>query len=294
MAKHTVEKWIQEALTDTEKEGACTAMSLVHMIAGAGKQEIHTIKITAAKKWTAKDLHSVFRGKAEGFAAELPGVQTFALLAFYDNRSEPEAKKPFTIQGEQDFGGTGGTEGPNTAGMLAQGMRHSEAVIQMSFRQSAMLFEIMRGALQELGQTNRQLMVENRDAYTIVQKIMLEQGDRRHVHNLELLEKQNAQQQKKMLMALAPPLINTLTGKEVFPQATSDTALLDAIGDRLDETTVRQLAASGVIPQDIMGLLMARFGERLKKKREAQVEASDIIREEGGVSEVDEEDEAAE
>jgi hypothetical protein len=76
-------------------------------------------------------------------------------------------------------------------------------------------------------------------------------------------------------MAMAPPLINTITGREIFPQETSDTALLEAITEALmdgktDPAKIQQMAS--VLPATLQMTLFARMQEIAKKKNDEREE----------------------
>src|SRR5688572_15742380 len=97
----TLKQWLDEAVGDKEKDGDLTMLSCVHMT-GTVEKEVHTIRF-GAKKWTTQELAELFQRKCKNHCSELSGVQQFMLLAFYGGRSEPEARKPFRIQGEADI-----------------------------------------------------------------------------------------------------------------------------------------------------------------------------------------------
>lgn len=265
MARQTLDQWIREALVDPDKDGRCTSMALVH-ISGphAAEKEIHTIRF-GSKPQEPRELAALFRGKAESYAAETTGVQTFCVLAFYDNRTEPQARKPLMVHGENDYGGLA-TEPPTKEGQTMQGMRHMEAVIQLAFRQTQMLFDASNQTTKALLDQNRQLMQENRDSFEIVKELMIKQIEGNHKHEMEALEYQRRTTERSKWLGMAPALVNSLVGKNIFPQGSADTALIDSIMDSLDETSIQQLA--GIIKPEVWAPLASRMSERLRQRRE--------------------------
>lgn len=264
MARQTLDQWVREALIDPDKDGKCTSMSLVHM-QGQNEKELHTVRF-GPKPWDPKELASLFRGKAESYASDITGVQTFNLLAFYDNRNEPQARKPFIIHGENDYGGLA-TEPPTKEGQTMQGMRHMEAVIQLAFRQTAMLFESSNQTIKSLVEQNAQLMRENRDGFDIVKELMIKQIEGDHKHRMEQLQYERSTRERAKWLGMAPALVNTLTGKPIFPQGNEDTALIESVVDSLDEDAIQKLAT--IIKPEVWAPLASRMANHLRQRREA-------------------------
>lgn len=286
MAAQTLDQWIAEATSDTEKDGSLTMLSLMHA-KGIGESEIHSVKLGTGKKWTAIELGRLFKGKAENYSQELSGVQTFFLLAFYANRTEPQGRKPFRVNGQTDvLESMGGTEGPTSTGLTQQAMRHMETVLQIATKQTAMAFEAQQSMLSSLSQSNKQLQGEVRDASEILMKLMLDRANQQHEHRLKELVYERESQERRGLLQLAPSLINTITGRDVFPQETTDTVLLDQIAENLTPEAVQALINSGIIPPKLLGLLSARMEKYLVEKAKKEEISTQLVK--NGVNELSE------
>jgi hypothetical protein len=270
VARQTLDQWIHEALTDPDKDGKCTRIALIHR-AGVKEQEIHVVKI-GGRQWDAKQLAKTLLGKAENYAAELPGVQTFNLLAFYDDNPQFGAIKPFMVNGETELPGLA-TEGPTKDGLTQQAMRHSEAIIQMAFRQTNAMCDAMVRMMAETTADNINLRRENREASELVRDAMLKLAEQRDQSAMKRLEFQRATEERKKWLSFGPALINALLGREVFPQSMADTALIDAIAESLSETDIQKLAATGVIKPEVWGPLAQRMAQVLEHKRIAHEQA---------------------
>jgi hypothetical protein len=264
MARQTLDQWIHEALIDEDKGGKCTALALVHRV-GVKEQEIHAVQL-GSRQWVPKDLAKLFLGKAENYAAELPGVQTFNLLAFYANRTQFESIKPFMVTGEVELPGLA-TEGPTKDGLVQQSMRHSEAVIQLSFRQTNAMCEALQRMADAVVRENLSLRQENREAAEIVRDAMLQLTDRREASVIKRLEYQRDTEERKKWLSFGPALINGVLGREIFPQSMADTALIDTIAENLSEADISKLAATGVIKPEVWGPLAQRMAQSLERKR---------------------------
>lgn len=263
MAKQTLDQWIREALLDADKDGKCTAMTLVHLVAGNSEREIHTVKF-GPKAWDPKHLADLFRGKAENYASDLTGIQSFCVLAFYADRNEPQARKPMMIRGDTMHDGLA-TEPPTKEGQIMQGMRHLEAAMQLALGQTGRLFEASAKTLQTVLEHNARLLTENRDAFDIVKEMMIKQIEGNHTHKMTEMTYQRKTEERAKMLGMAPALINSLMGREIFPQASADTALLDTLMDEVDDNAIQMLAT--VLKPEVMGALSTRMAKRMKERR---------------------------
>lgn len=265
MARKTLDRWIDEAMTDPEKK-RITRFTLVHMV-GMQYQEIHTVRFTDKGGHEAKSLATMFRGKAETYSQDLPGVQTFVLWAYY-GAEEPEARMPFMVNVEMDSRGASGlsTEPPTEQGQTMQKMRQSEAMFQQVYRRQQTMDEFSLRMIEVQGKMIDRLLHENMDHIKIATDMLVNQQLNDHTRRMEALQFERSTSERKKWMQFAPVLINTLLGKEVFPQSTEDTALIEGLAESVDEELLGKLMGVG-IPDALMGPLASRVQRALEKKR---------------------------
>lgn len=269
MARQTLQQWIHEALTDKDKPGKCTMLALIHRV-GVREQEIHKTEL-GSRQWDVKELADMFRGKAENYAAELVGVQTFNLLAFYAGDPEPQAIKPFMVNGQEDFGGLA-TEGPTKDGLLQQMMRHTEAVMQISSKQVQQLIQTTVDLSTMVTKENVSLRTENREMFEMFKTMMMRDVENREAARLKELEFQRSTAERQKWLSFAPAIVNRLFGKEVVPESLEDTALIETLAEKLTEDDIRKLATAGISPE-AWGPFAARMGALLQRKRLATEQA---------------------
>jgi len=262
MAKKTLEAWVNESLNDTNKAHPCSQISLVHMI-GQQQKEIWCYKFKGGGKvLNYKELAETCRNKAESYCQEIPGVQSFQLLAFYGTE-QPEAFQPFMVNQPADFGGLS-TEGPTAQGNLQQQMRHGEMLLQQVYRRQEVLDRYTLDIIREQGVELRNLRAENRDAFAVVKEVMMEQATDQHDRAMQQLTFERSTNERKKWLSFAPALVNTVLGREVFPQSTADTALVEAITESLSEDDILKIA--GVLKPEVLGPLAARMEVYQRKK----------------------------
>lgn len=267
----TIEQWINEAHAAGSVEdgyGTMTMLSLVHL-KGIAEQEVHTVRLTTGKRWTAKELATVFQKRAETYCEQLSGVQMFYLLAFYENRTEAQNRKPYRVNGQTDLvESMGGTEGPTPTGLTQQNMRHTEAMFQLSIRAMAQAYGAQENALNRLTQMNEKLLSEVSDSREIIVNMMLEKANKSHEHNMEELRYRRSSAERGQLLTQIPALVNTIFGREIFPQGTEDTALMNAIAEEMDVERIQKLLGSGIFSPKLMGLVATRMERYLTTQNE--------------------------
>ena len=279
MARTTLDKWISDAINDPDKDAKISQIMLVHMQGGHQQLEIHTFKF-AGVTTTPKELADMFRGKAETYAQDLDGRQMFQLLAYY-GKGESEARHPFVCTRATDptQGGLM-TEPPDATGQTMQNMRHKESAHtaisgllgQVYARQQAMDNHSMR-MIEQLSQMNSHLTAENFQNFGMIKELIFKLADDTHKYRIDEVKAQQSAETRKQLMRMAPALLNSVTGREVFPQATEDTALIESIVENLqpDQTEMLPMVLQNLgIPAALLGPLMARITKSLARRREEQ------------------------
>lgn len=87
--RQTLDAWIAECMTDDEKDGPLSNLVLIHV--GSREIEVDHVKIVpGGKKWSPGELAMRFRGRAEHYAQDLSGAQTFNMLGFFSRKIDNE------------------------------------------------------------------------------------------------------------------------------------------------------------------------------------------------------------
>jgi len=234
---------------------------------GTQQKEIHSTKFSGGKTWTEQELASMFRGKAEAYSQDLPGIQTFQLLGFYGGRNIPEAYQPFTCTPNNEPGGLG-TESPTDTGRTQQMMRQWDSLFSQVFRRQQTLDEYSNRIISQQADTITKLAHENRDMFGIFKEMLMEKALNDHTRKMEQLNFERSTIERKKWISFMPALVNTVLGREVFPQGLADTALVESIADSISEEDIMKLAS--VVKPELMGPLAARMHQHLLKKSEEE------------------------
>jgi hypothetical protein len=147
-------------------------------------------------------------------------------------------------------------------------MRHLEAGFQMAMRHQQYLIDAMLRMNNDLMRNYSSVVSENADALKLVKELILQQAtSQSELRMKEMAFARNAQRES-LLMKQLPALANTIAGREVFPQNSQDTALIEMMLEKFSEDQIKMMAST--LSPEAQGLLAARASEFYKQKREAE------------------------
>ena len=265
MAKRkTLDRWIHEAIADTDKDQALSTIVLYHM-RGMQPIELFTWKPNSSHGADPKALAELFHDKAATYSQDLEGVQTFNLCAFY-GKPTPEAQMPFVVRVEADIHATGlSTEAPTDTGRVQQTMRWAEMQQGQVYRRQQIMDDHSIRMIEQQSRMIESLMADRFNAANVVVEMMMKQAENSHKLELERLSFERSSNMQASLLKLGPALVNSITGTNVFPQSTADSALIETIANSLDETHLPKLMELQ-LPDTIMGPLVTRIAQAREKK----------------------------
>ena len=288
--RQTTEEWVTQCVNDTIK-GTCRALAVVHY-AGGQPNEIDKIPLTG--ELTPKEIATRFDERLYQYVHDMPGMQSCEMLAFYASAgsdgtlresSEPENRRPMMVSGSSSYPGLT-TEPPTPTGFVQQTMRHSEIFAQTLAQAQT---QLMQGFIQlnaraiehvdRLAMECEKLREENTDAWTIVRENALSIAkEQNELAIARFKEEKNAAMLAKLLQ-WAPALVNTITGKKVFPEATEDSAIVQGLLENMQPAHIGML--TGLLPPEVAGIVSARANEifaRREKALSVSAEANGLTR----------------
>lgn len=277
--KISLAAWIREALSDSEKSGPCVALACMHIV-GASEVAVDNVKISPGT-WTEQQLEQRFLGKAEVESQALDGVQLFRMLAFYEGSNEPLARFHFRVNGELDSADGLNSESSDPKGMFAQGMRHLEAMTQLTFRKDAMLFEASQSMLSMMANSQVQMANKNMEYLDAITRLVTQIATGQSQGRIEEMKVHAQLREREMLVGLAPHFANAIAGKEIIPQAGLDTQIINAMAENITPEQMQVMVNSGMIPQSMVGILANRMKSHLKAKQDEAMERKRLIENSG-------------
>lgn len=259
----TIEHWITEAISDGDKGKPCSGLALVHVKgSGIATEEVHT-KPLDGKPQNPTALAAFFIGKAEGYSQDLPGIQTFRLLAFYGT-AEPQAVFPFTVADGMITARTEAAQSahePTPTGLLGQLMAHNQFL-------TASHNEIFRAVMGMWTQDRLQMRTTEMEAIAVVRDAALTARRETHQFQMEYAKFQRDSKEREGVMRMVPQLVNRATGREIFDEASNDKELVDMLAMTVKPEDLQMLVDMGKIKKEYALLLMARFAKTLEEKKQ--------------------------
>jgi len=269
LRRNPLTDWIKFATSDLDLvvAGPCTALALVRVIRDVDT-EVHTTELKGGN-YTPEQLGEKFYAIAREHCKDEPGVEhRYKLLAFYGGSNQPKTDKTFAISPYGDPADTL-NELPDSRGAHAQGMRHTETFFQGAVG-------LIKHTTMSLAEENKDLRRENREMLGVMRDMMMQMADNRFNHEMQLLTYQRQSSERQQMISFAPALVNAILGKEVFPQSTADTALIESLAGNITEEQIQKLAGvagEGGISPEVFGPLAMRIHKAMKDKREAKEKA---------------------
>ena len=258
MAKfQPLSEWIEEAIGLEDGRPKCTRLACMYVRASGAEVSVKSRDI-GDKPPPAKELATLFERSACAHGQELEGIQTYRMLAFYGGDEPDGAGHPFhVLNGQLRNGGLHAPpERADATGLVQQTMRHLENTQKM-------LADLIGKHMED----RQAMQTEITACYGIIQKSMIERVNLEFNRQKELAEFQRATEERKAIMALLPVLLNTLSGAEVIPNTTADTALIEGLARAVPLESVQMMVQSGMIPAKLVAPLMTRMKQVLEQDK---------------------------
>lgn len=262
MSLQKLTNWIQEVVNDPEL-GRCTALGLVHMTGGVEGEAVYSKQLP--DKFTpamVEDWADLFDKKMRDYAEGIPGAQTFCMLAFHNGAGKHTVKKPFVVAGYTEMDGLM-TEAPTGKGLLQQMMRHVEGVLAKTNAKDQVLFEALSRAIESKTRETESLRQENIQSFGFIKDLVLQLAGKQHDQRLAEIQAQQAAMIQQEIAKWAPRLLNAATGREIIPQPTLDSQMVEDFIDALGRQGQGALPALAAL--NLPAPLLAQFADRFQR-----------------------------
>jgi len=269
--RQTVDTWVQTVIAEIIDGRTCTAVSCLHLKGmGGATEEVVTRPLEGPIN--VKELADHLIGRAEGFAQELPGLQTFKLLAFYGT-AEPHNPFHFTVSDGTVMSRTEAMQTahePTPTGLLGQLMKHNEQLVQHNMVLTQSNMQLAQSVLgmclgpQGVIAQSRQSELE---AIAVVKDATLGMLKERKEARIEELRAVQQMQTRKAILDAIPHMVNRWTGHEVFSDTANKAAIVDKLAMKVTPQDLELLVQMGKLTQEEALVLSAQFAAIVEAKR---------------------------
>jgi len=274
--KQTVDQWVQSVITEEIEGKKCHAIALLHLKGvGGATEEITTKPVEGTVDVT--EVANFLIGRAEGFSQDLPGLQTFKLIAFYGS-NEPRNPFHFTTS---DGNVTSRTEimmsahEPTPTGLLGQLMKHNEMLVsqnnQLVTANMTMANGIVAMCFGDKGVVQASIRSQL-EAVEVVKDAMLDMHRQRRELVLEEHKAAQDLQTRKAVIDALPTIVNRFTGREVFSEKDNRAKILELLALKISPKDIEFLVSIGKLTKEEAVILSAQFAAIVEEKRK-EIEA---------------------
>lgn len=273
--RQTVDKWVESVTSEVVDNKHCTAITCLHLKGvGGATEEVVTKPLEGTVN--NKELADFLIGRAEGFSQDLPGLQTFKLLAFYGT-DQPHNPFHFTTSDGTVMSRSEtmmSAHEPTPTGLLGQQMKHIEALIaqnsQLVTANMTMANAMMTMCFGPQGIVSKSISSQL-EAVEVVKDAMLDMHKQRRELVIEEHKAAQDLQTRKALIDAMPHLINRITGHEVFDEKTNDSKIIEALALKVSPEDLEMLVAMGKLSKEQALILSARFASIVEEKKKEAV-----------------------
>jgi hypothetical protein len=272
--RQTVDQWVESVIKESVEGHTCSAVTCLHL-KGVGGATEEVVTKPLEPPINVKELADHLVGRAEGFAQELPGLQTFKLLAFYGS-NQPYNPFHFTVSDGTIMSRTEAMQSahePTPTGLLGQLMKHNEQLVQANMTLTQQNMQIAQGILgmclgpQGIITQSRQTELE---AIGVVRDATLDMFERRQKARMDELEAAQKLQTRKAILEAVPHMVNRFTGREVFDETHNKAAILDKLAVKVSPQDLDLMVQLGKLTKEEALLLAQQFAAIVEEKRKEQ------------------------
>jgi hypothetical protein len=195
------------------------------------------------------------------------GVQTYAIYAYYSNDSSYVPRKIFRVAADTEFErDLAPSEPPTEKGLVAQSMRHVEAVMRHATISTGMQIQSMQRENQRLAEMVERFSAQQLDLMVLLQDTMNDATKRRLAERREEANLAIKEEALSKVSALLPAIVNRISGKQVLPEEDPGIMLLSSLFESMTDEQQNQLM-SMLSPAQKMSLAeVFRLYEEKKSK----------------------------
>ena len=257
-----ISRFLRNALVIESREGPCFRLCLKHILTKGPGDDVANYNIGDAQEITPdflEELQGRIQTDADVDAHGIGGVQKYQLIPYHTkNPDRSQGRLVFragdAANEERDFE----SEPANERGMLAQQMRHNEALVRSQVTSVNNTMNILLRSNEKL-QVEKEKLEEDRYRNLSVMEKLMQDGHGRFLAEQES-EFQMAMKKETFskLAMLVPAVVNKLAGQKVLPEATNPKAMaMKGLANSIMSTPgkIEKIMSSGIFSPEELAVL---------------------------------------
>lgn len=254
----------------------CDEFKVIHSVAGEAPNTVFSVP--SKTEASAEDIASIIMERIHEDSAGLGGLQTYAVLAWKKQKGGGSVveRLAFRVRIEEDDEGNSFdvSEPPTKHGLVAQQMRHNEAILKTSVLGTGEIIRNYKDLIRELTEENRDLRKTEKEAWAMYKDMVLEKQrtDMELVKEANKIEMFRTTFEKANL--LLPAIVNRLANRKVLPEnATPESEMMATFMESLNQDQMGALQKI-LKPEQLVSVL--EIYENVRKIKEAQAEKAKV------------------
>jgi hypothetical protein len=224
-----ISRFLRNALVIESREGPCFRLTLKHIVPKGPGGDVANYNIGDAQEIDPtflEELQGRIETDASVDAEGNGGVQKYQLLSYHTKDPDKSQARLVIRAGdasneEHDFD----SEPANERGLLAQQMRHNEALIRSQVTSTNNVMNILTRANEKLQQEKQQLEEDRYRNLGIMEQMMQDRHGRYLAEQQADFDMAMKKETFSKLAMLMPAVVNKLAGQNVLPEATNPKAM---------------------------------------------------------------------
>lgn len=268
--------WLRLEIFKDTKLGRCVRFCVRHIANSKLGSEILDVEAPegADDNWIGSFVADV-ESHVEMDAGGLGGTQAYCILAF--RAKEPDkatGRHTFRITVDEDVNDEPlNTEGPNKTGLVAQSMRHTEAMMRYSTVAIGQVIANQSRTIERLSAENEALLKQHARTFEVLEELQ----SHKHEREIEIRKAEFKEQVTRDMVnkagLLLPSLVNRVVGKRLLPERT--TPLEESIKQFMSSLTEDQMMTlAGVLTpeqQIALGSVVQSFDKRDEQQEQQEL-----------------------
>lgn len=220
MASKELERFLRNVFLLERPEGQCIRLTLKHI--AKGSNDVANYNIGEADKVTDDFMNALqtnIEADALTDASGLGGVQKYQLLSYHAMAPEKNLGRHVFRSGEPDSDEDAfDTEPANEKGLVAQAMRHTEALMRSQVVASNQVMNIMAKTLEKVSFEKEKLMEDRFRNMEMIEKLLSANHERMLLEQKAEFEMMMKRKLGETLMLLGPTVVNRMVGTNLLPE----------------------------------------------------------------------------
>ena len=274
-ASFQIGTWLrQNVLVEDKDYGRCIRLKVTHFSINKKPQgDVTKIDIpnTFGEDGIEHLVSEIIQAAQDDANSLHSGIQLYAVFAHYEKNFNYTPRRYFRVGAEEEYdpeaGGADPSETPDARGLVAQAMRHVEAVFKTSVMNTSYLIQTLQQENQGLRNTVAQQGEQAVEMGALIQETLDNSTARR------LAEKEAENKQVMMgtmfenLKLLIPVIMNKIAGQKITPETDASFNMLASLFESMPSEQQQALVTNFLTPAQ--GALFAEFLDTYEKRKRA-------------------------